>query len=306
MIKAAIDIGTNSCRLLIADVDGEQKDLHREAQVTRLGKDVDRTKTIAPVSMKKTITVLKEYIKIASEHKAQNIFIGATSAARDAKNIEIFREKAKDETGLNINVLSSEQEAQLSFAGALGCLKKTTVEEPNIVVLDIGGGSTELSMGSTSEQKPVLSFSKDIGSVRLTELFIKNDPPLSEELEKAAAYISEAYQDEVSEIKARGSFRLIGTAGTVTTLAAINLQLRKYDADKVHCSKLSLEAVEKIFEMLKKLTTPERKNIEVIQPGRADVIVMGSLILKTLTKLLGTQDLIVSETDILDGLLTFY
>ena len=306
MIKAAIDIGTNSCRLLIADVDSEQKDLHREAQVTRLGKDVDRTKTIAPVSMKKTITVLKEYIKIASEHKAQNIFIGATSAARDAKNIEIFREKAKDETGLNINVLSSEQEAQLSFAGALGCLKKTTVEEPNIVVLDIGGGSTELSMGSASEQKPVLSFSKDIGSVRLTELFVKHDPPLEGELEKAAAYISEAYQDEINKIKARGSFRLIGTAGTVTTLAAINLQLRKYDADKVHCSKLSLEEAEKIFEVLKKLTTSERKNIEVIQPGRADVIVMGSLILKTLTKLLSAQDLIVSETDILDGLLTFY
>ena len=303
MIKAAIDIGTNSCRLLIADVDDKQKDLHREARITRLGKNVNKTKTIAPGSMKKTISVLKDYVKIASEHQAQKIFIGATSAARDAENIEIFREKARDETGLDIHVLSSKQEALFSFTGALRCLEKTNIAETNIVVLDIGGGSTELSMGPRSNNHPVLYFSKDIGSVRLTELFVRNDPPTEAELMKATASIIKTYEREAKQIVNKGEFKVIGTAGTITTVAAINLGLDEYDAGKVHCSSLDLASIIEIFSMLKSQSIAERKRIGVIQAGREDVIVMGCLILKSILELLRVKKIIVSETDILDALL---
>ena len=303
-IRAAIDIGTNSTRLLVARVDDEQaKDLHREARVTRLGQDVHKNRVLADEAIKRTIHVLCDYKKIAQRFGAESVIIGATSAARDAQNIQQFIDEVKEQTGLEVRVLSAQQEAQLSFRGASDCIRAgfkpapTRYPIPNTLVLDIGGGSTELI-------SPPLSFSKDIGSVRLTELFIKNDPPLAAELDEAAKYVEEVYKQPVEQIKKQSTgFQMIGVAGTITTLAALNLKLAVYEPEKIHCSMLGIESVEQIFERLKKLTTAERQAIKVIQPGRADVIVAGALILLALMKMLEVRELLVSETDILDGLL---
>lgn len=327
-IKAAIDIGTNSTRLLVAELtDRQTKDLHREARITRLGQDVDKTKLLAAEAINRTVNVVLDYINIAKKLGAETVTISATSAARDAKNIDDFIENIKSKTSLQLKVLSAEQEASLSFLGATYAFlplehqprtlpdRQAGINHKSLpfLVLDIGGGSTELILGkSGTVPKPIerglspiaLSYSKDIGSVRLAEMFIKNDPPLENELQKTADYIKQAYDEPVSEIKRIApTLQMIGTAGTTTTLAALNLGLEDYTSEKVHGSTLSLESIEKLFNKLKKMTVTERKEINVIQPGRADVIVTGSLILLTLMKMLKAHELIVSEQDILDGLL---
>jgi len=294
-IKAAIDIGTNSTRLLVAALNGGQaKDLHREARVTRLGQDVHKNRVLADEAIKRTVAVLIDYKKIVKNLGATEINVGATSAARDAKNIQHFIDSVKEATGWSVKILSAQEEASLSFQGATQCLSNIPLPP---LVLDIGGGSTELITKS-------LSYSKDIGSVRLTELFFKNDPPLATELDEAAKYVIEVYKQPVEEIKKQNAdFQMIGVAGTITTIAALNLKLAFYESEKVHASMLSVESAGEIFNRLKKLTTAERKAIKVIQPGREDVIVAGALILSTLMKMLKVKELLVSESDILDGLL---
>ncbi len=302
-IKAAIDIGTNSTRLLVAQIDnGKAKDLFREARVTRLGQNVDKTGMLADEAIDRTISALADYKNIASKLGAKEIIVGTTSAARDAKNVDVFIKKVKQKTSLDVKVLSSTEEATLSFTGATSPspLAGEGRGEGDILVLDIGGGSTELILG---DKKPQLAFSKDIGSVRLTELFIKHDPPKEEELNKITQAVTDIYQEAIEEIKHNVTFRLIGVAGTITTLAALNLQLEVYDSTKVHGSILTVKQAQEIFNKLKKLNTKERKALKTMQSGREDVIVAGALILLTIMKLLEVKELTVSEADILDGLL---
>ncbi len=305
LVRAAIDIGTNTVRLLVAQIEnGKPKDLIREARITRLGQGVDKTGLLSAEAISRTIKVLEKYKADTDLHKATEVKVGATSAARDAKNLEEFITSVKERTGLKIEVLNPEQEASFSFFGASACLENLAKAEDKALVLDIGGGSTELTLGNWKNKHIDLDFSKDIGSVRFTELFIKNDPPKESELNDASKKITALYQEPVDKIKTTAqNFQMIGTAGIVTILAAINLGLEKYESEKVHCSSLSLVEIENIFSKLKILTVKERKQIKVIQPGRADVIVMGTLILLTITKLLGVKSILVSENDILDGLL---
>lgn len=303
MIKAAIDIGTNSTRLLVAEIkDSKATNLHREARITRLGQGVDKTRFLAPVAIKRTIDVLAEYKKIAQELGAQDLVVTATSAARDAQNATIFIEKVKNSTGLQLKILDPQQEARLSFLGALNCLDNINIANDKVLVLDIGGGSTEMTLGNTADKKPQLSFSKDIGSVRLTELYIKHDPPLETELEQAQVQIKDSYKPVIEQLQEH-EYMLIGTAGTITTVAALALGLEEYSSEKVHCSSLSINSVEEIYNRLKNLSINERKQIKVIQPGREDVIVTGALILLIIMQMLTVDEMIVSETDILDGLL---
>ncbi|RJQ32404.1 MAG: Ppx/GppA family phosphatase [Actinobacteria bacterium] len=299
MIKAGIDIGTNSTRLIVADFkDGSYKTLHREARVTRLGQDVDKTSRLASEAIARTVEVIKDYTRIADKLGAGVIRATTTSAARDAKNTGDFIDLVKAKTGIELEVLSPEKEAKLSF---LGATYSTLPSSLSTLVMDIGGGSTELILGSPRHVK--FSFSKNIGCVRLYELFIENDPPISSEIEAIRNYVRDIYSKEINQIKKTGDFQLIGTAGTITTLAAINLGLKEYDPSIVHGSLLSKEKIDEILKQFLSMTLKQRKEIPVMEPGRADVIVAGTTIASTLLETLSVKKLIVSEADILDGII---
>lgn len=299
MIKAAIDIGTNSTRLIIGDVGiTSYRTLIREARVTRLGEGVSETEHITPIAIDRTIKVLKIY-KAMIESYGSNVplNIASTSAARDADNVSFFVNEVKKETGYKVNIISAEEEATNAYIGATYGLEP----DKNYVVMDIGGGSTELIAGR--DDKIIEYFSKDIGCVRLYEMFIKNDPPAEDEVIEVINYVEKIYGEDALSFKQYEAFELIGTAGTVTSLSAIAQDLRKYDVTKVHHSVLTLEKIEEIFNQMLEMTIKERLGFRTMEPGREDIIIAGTAILITLMRLLNKDKVLVSETDILDGLL---
>lgn len=289
---AAIDCGTNSIRLLIAD-DGE--DLARQMRIVRLGQGVDRTGRLDPAAIERTRVALAEYKELIDAYAVKRIRMVATSATRDAANASDFHDMVLATLGQRAEVISGREEAALSFAGAVAGLPGET----EYVVVDIGGGSTEFVRGSGDTVTH--SISTDIGCVRMTERHLHTDPPTAKELDALQGDVSAAVQKGLSHI-GTGPARLVGLAGSVTTVGAIALGLTKYDRDRIHHSVLSTADVERVAEQLSTLDHSQRAEIAVIHPGRVDVIIAGALILREIMRASGFGHVIVSEHDILDGI----
>lgn len=293
---AAIDCGTNSIRLLISDIVGENKtDVVREMRIVRLGQDVDKTGHLADEAIIRTLTATREFAALITTLGADRIRFCATSAARDADNAEEFSDAIEDIIGVRPVVLTGEEEAKASFLGAAGDLPVVRT-----LVVDIGGGSTELIVGTGDHVE--WSVSLNIGSVRMTERYLSSDPPTVAEASDCIAYLDTILDKVIGEIAPIETF--VGVAGTVTTVAAHTLAIPSYDSDAIHHAELKLGDVSNACISLARMTVADRRALPFMHPGRADVIGGGALILDRLIERLPlhTETLLVSEHDILDGI----
>jgi len=296
---AAVDLGTNSIRLLVAwfTESGELRELARDMVITRIGQDVDRTGRIAPEALHRTLAVLERYSRQARALGAERIHLVATSAVRDAANRDDLAEAIRGLTGEPMDVATGEEEARLSFVGATRGLDAPSP----CLVLDIGGGSTEFIVGRPGDREPA-AVSAQIGSVRLTERYVHNDPPSYEELEKVDLAITSVLHQVEDRIPVHDARTLVAVAGTATTVQGIALGLPEYDPERLHRSVLSREDAERVYRLLADMTTDERRAIPVMVPGREDVIPAGAAILVAVMQRWGFPQALVSETDILDGI----
>jgi exopolyphosphatase / guanosine-5'-triphosphate,3'-diphosphate pyrophosphatase len=293
---AAVDIGTNSTRLLVADVDGSRfQDVERETRVTRLGEGVDERRRLLPLPIARVRNVLSDYRRTIESLGGERTLAIATSAIRDAENGEAFLGEIEWSYGFVTRLLSGHDEALLMFRGV-------TAErqlDAGTVIVDVGGGSTELVAAEADGVR--WHDSLDIGSVRLTERFLHGDPPTHEELAACAgavqALLSERVPDEVCE----RTQSAIGVAGTITSLAALALELGEYDRERVHGARLSAEALAQQLQRLASVPLAERRTLRPLEPERAPVIVAGAVIAREVLSFFGLNELEISERDILDG-----
>lgn len=299
---AAVDQGTNSVRLLVAEPDGAGGfvELGRDMVITRLGQGVDETRRLAPDAIERTTDVLGRFARRARALHAERIRVGATAALRDASNAKGFERRVRELTGSDAEIVSGEKEAELSFLGATRGLEETGLGvTPPYLVLDIGGGSTEFVLGV---ERPSAALSTQMGSVRLTERFVTTDPPNKEELGALRRAVGETLDEVERSIPLADARTFVAVAGTATTVQAIALGLGFYDPERIHRTRLSLEDAERVAARLTAMRTPERAALPVMAPGRADVIVAGATILVEVMRRFGFDEALVSETDILDGL----
>lgn len=307
---AAIDCGTNSIRLLVADADpatGELRDLHRAMRIVRLGQGVDRTGRLAPEALERTFDACREYARVIEEHgvPAGRLRFVATSASRDASNREDFVRGVRDILGVDPEVITGDEEAQLSFTGATKELTGSDTYRKPYLVVDIGGGSTEFVVGEDAVEA---ARSVDIGCVRMTERHLARedgtvvDPPTPELVAAIEADIERALDQAAETVPLAEARTLVGLAGTVTTIAAISLDLKEYDSAAIHHSRVSYASVAAITDRLLTSTHAERAAIPAMHPGRVDVITSGALILRAIMRRIGAEEVVVSEHDILDGI----
>ncbi|MFJ6633810.1 exopolyphosphatase [Streptomyces sp. NPDC091376] len=295
---AAVDCGTNSIRLLIADIDpstGELTELDRRMTIVRLGQGVDRTGRLAPEALERTFAACREYAQIMKTHGVERIRFVATSASRDAENRDDFVNGVVGILGVEPEVISGDQEAGFSFNGAT---KELPGHEERLVV-DIGGGSTEFVIGHGQVEA---ARSVDIGCVRLTERHVRQDPPSPDEIAAIRADIEAALDLAEETVPIREASTLVGLAGSVTTVAGIALGLDAYDSEAIHHSRISRDQVAGITRRLLASTHDERAAIPVMHPGRVDVIAAGALVLLAIMERAGVEEVVVSEHDILDGI----
>jgi exopolyphosphatase / guanosine-5'-triphosphate,3'-diphosphate pyrophosphatase len=299
---AAVDCGTNSLRLLVADVDvngGEMTDVARRMEIVRLGQGVDRTGRLAPEALARTTGVLRDYADVIAGSAARAVRMVATSATRDASNTADFTRQVKEILGVAPEVLTGREEAALSFTGATAELVGT--HDGPFLVVDIGGGSTEFVLGEAGEPA-AHALSVDIGCVRMTERHLHGDPPSGDEVVAATADIDAALDAVADAVPVRQARTLIGLAGSVTTVAAIAMGLPGYDAARIHHSRVSAAQVYEVTRSLLAQTRAERAAIPVMHPGRVDVIGGGALVLDRIMQRFGFGEVLVSEHDILDGI----
>lgn len=302
MRLAAIDIGTNTVRLLIADVTQDRlEDVVRRAIITRLGEGVDKARRFRPEAVERTLSVLEQYAQELKDKEVESVRVVATSAARDAQNGQEFIEQVKERFDLKADILSGQEEGMLAFLGATSDFPfPKPYSRP--VLIDVGGGSTELACGQGMSLQKLHSF--NIGSVRLTEMFIRSDPPTPDEITKIRSYISEEAGKLLGEVCEEDTDLVaIGVAGTITTLSAIKQRMTVYDSSKVHLSTLTVTDMEAILSQLVGVSLEERKKIAGLEPKRADVIIAGTIITLEALKGLKLDYLTVSEHDLLDGLI---
>ncbi len=295
---AALDCGTNSTRLLVVAADGRVLD--RQMQVTRLGEGVDATHQLAPDAVQRTISVLSEYREVMEALGVTRARLVATSAVRDASNGEDFLALAGKTTGVVAELLSGEEEGRLAHAGATADLPPAAGDD---VVVDIGGGSTELVV---EHDGTLGAVSLDLGCVRLTERYLRTDPPTPDELARAVASIGVELDRAVTRQPVLGALRpgsrLIGLAGTVSTLTMLHQQLAVYDRARVHHAVLAARDVAHWCEVLASEPSAARAERPGMTPGREDVIVGGAIVLREVMAHFGFASCLVSESDILDGL----
>ncbi|MGD0742787.1 MAG: Ppx/GppA phosphatase family protein [Acidimicrobiales bacterium] len=296
---AAIDCGTNSTRLLVVAADGAP--LERRMIVTRLGEGVDRTGELGEAGIGRTIAALGEYRQLIDAHGVVRVRATATSAARDAGNSAVFFDAASAVLGVRPELIAGEAEGRLSYKGATAEL--AAADGPFLVV-DLGGGSTELVAGSAGvDAAPAAITSLDIGCVRVTERFLASDPPGGAELAAARAFVGGVVEEALTRLPALGvPRRMVGVAGTISTLVALEIGLDHYDSERVHLVEISRGAVEEWLGRLAAETAAKRRTRAAIEPGRADVIVGGLVVLAEVMALLGHDSLVHSERDILDGI----
>ena len=307
---AALDCGTNSLRLLVADIDVERRtltDVQRRMEIVRLGQGVDTTGRLAPGALDRTMAALSGYAGVISRLGAGAVRMVATSATRDAANSAEFVRRVTDILGAEPEVLTGDEEARLSFTGATAELAGDRSVDPPCLVVDIGGGSTEFVLGHPgapggAASEVTSAVSVDVGCVRMTERHLRSDPPAPEEITGATADIDAAITRATGRVAARDARTLIGLAGSVTTVAGIALDLPAYDAARLHHTRIPAAQVHAVTERLLSMTRAERAEIGVMHPGRVDVIGAGALILDRIMIRLGLDEVLVSEHDILDGI----
>lgn len=297
-VLAAIDCGTNSTRLLVSRGSGPGAEaLARINTITRLGRGVEASGRLSPEAIDTTLTALREYRAVIDEHEVSALRVTATSAARDADNRDDFFNAAEEILGVRPELLSGQAEAELSFRGATAELDPA---EGPFLVVDIGGGSTEFIVGAESVQG---AKSVDIGCVRFTETYIENDPPMPEELHACISVATAHFDDVAREVPGvTEAPTVVGLAGTVTTVAAIEMGLAEWDRDAIHHFRLERDAIEDVFRTLATEPLEDRKHNPGLEAARADVIVAGTCILVALVRWLDVDHILVSEADILDGL----
>lgn len=302
---AAIDCGTNSIRLLVADLPEESAgpqaplvDVTRRMEIVRLGQGVDRTGRLAPEAIERTRVALASYAADIEKLGAQRVRMCATSASRDAANAADFTEMVRQTLGVAPEVVSGDEEARLSFTGAVRGLP-ADAKEPFLVV-DIGGGSTEFVVGDRAGVRSAISV--DIGCVRMTERHLAGDPPTPEQVAAAEADIAAVVDRALAAVPGREAATLVGLAGSVTTVVAIAEGLRGYEPERIHHARVSYEAVARVTADLLERTSAQRLEIPVMHPGRADVIGAGALVLRVIMERAGMPSVVASEHDILDGI----
>ncbi|NNN30320.1 Ppx/GppA family phosphatase [Streptomyces sp. S3(2020)] len=304
---AAVDCGTNSIRLLVADCDpktGELVDLDRRMTIVRLGQGVDRTGRLAPEALERTFAACREYAAIIKEHGAERLRFVATSASRDAENRDEFVRGVLDILGVEPEVITGDQEAEFSFTGATRELTgRDDLARPYLVV-DIGGGSTEFVVGDDHVRA---ARSVDVGCVRMTERHLVldgavTDPPSEAQIAAMRADIEAALDLAEESVPLREARTLVGLAGSVTTVSAIAQELPEYDSVRIHHSRVSRERVREITEWLLRSTHAERAAVPSLHPGRVDVIAAGALVLLSIMERIAAEEVVVSEHDILDGI----
>jgi exopolyphosphatase/guanosine-5'-triphosphate,3'-diphosphate pyrophosphatase len=301
---AAVDCGTNSLRLLVADVDldrAEIKDLTRRMEIVRLGQGVDKTGQLAPEALARTIGVLREYAGIIAGSGVRAVRMVATSATRDAANAAEFVRQVDEVLGVTPDVLTGAQEAMLSFTGATAELAAGHDQGPYLVA-DIGGGSTEFVLGSPGGSPDYASISVNIGCVRMTERHLSADPPTTRQVAAATADIDAALDPAAEAVPVSQAKTLVGLAGSVTTVAAIAMGLTAYDPGRIHHARVSAADVHAVTHALLAADTGTRAKIGVMHPGRVDVIGGGALVLDRIMTRFGFAEVLVSEHDILDGM----
>ncbi|QUR68673.1 Ppx/GppA phosphatase family protein [Mycobacterium spongiae] len=307
---AAIDCGTNSIRLLIADAEsGRLRDVHREMRIVRLGQGVDATGQFAAEAMARTRAALTDYAELLKVHGVQRVRMVATSAARDVANRDAFFGMTADVLdpvipGAVAEVITGTEEAELSFRGAVGELPSA---DAPFVVVDLGGGSTEIVLGEGLEGRGVVAgYSADIGCVRLTERCLRSDPPTPEEVLAARQLVRERLEPALRVVPLQRARTWVGLAGTMTTLSALAQDLPSYDAAAIHLSRVAGGRLLAVCEQLIGMTRTQRAALPPMHEGRVDVIGGGAIVVEELARELraraGIDELIVSEHDILDGI----
>lgn len=305
MKKAAIDIGTNSTRLFIAEVkDGTITDsLIRETIITRLGEGVDKNKSLKPEAIKRTVKVIKRYADLIDKNSVKDVKAVATSAVREAKNSNEIMTEVSSKLGIEVEVIDGAKEASLSYRGALSD-DKINKSGKQFMVVDIGGGSTEIIFG---DKKKIFSKNSiDIGCVRLTELFLKDDPPSINRIKASRDYVGkkldDLYSGKLPDTIKREDLSAILVAGTATSLVAIDKSVEPYDPKKIHATPFSRLRTEYVLLKLSKMKRAKLRHLKGLDPKRADVIVAGAAIQAEIMSYFKLDRVVVSEADILDGL----
>ena len=301
MRVAAIDCGTNSIRLLIADIEnGNLTDVVRQMIVVRLGEGVDKTGEFSSAALERTFAAVDEYAKLIELHQPERIKFVATSASRDVSNREVFVTGIKSRLGIEPSVISGDEEARLSFLGATAdLLTDEKAPKAPYLVVDIGGGSTEFVLGDTSPQQ---ALSTNVGCVRMTERHLVGDPPTTEQIAAATKDIDAAIEQAGKVVDLTKAQSLIGLAGSVTTVAALALGLKAYKSEVIHGSRISAQQVHEVASELLAMPRAKRAELGPMHPGRVDVIGGGALVLDRIMQKTGIAEVVVSERDILDGI----
>jgi exopolyphosphatase/guanosine-5'-triphosphate,3'-diphosphate pyrophosphatase len=298
---AALDCGTNSLRLLVADIyDDVMADVVRRMEIVRLGAGVDRTGRLAHDALERTFKVLDDYAAMIDALEVDAVRMVATSATRDASNRDEFVTGVHARLGVGPEVITGEEEAVLSYAGATRELLGDAAFEPPYLVVDIGGGSTEFVLGDADGVRAARSV--DVGCVRMTERHLRHDPPTSDEVAAARGDVAAAIELAAQTVPVAEARTLLGLAGSVTTVVAIALGLAEYDPERIHHAWVGADAVHRVTAQLLSATRTERAALPVMHPGRVDVIGGGALVLDEVMAFGGFRDVVASEHDILDGI----
>jgi exopolyphosphatase/guanosine-5'-triphosphate,3'-diphosphate pyrophosphatase len=297
MRVGVVDCGTNSIRLLIADIEGNNfREVIRQMEVVRLGQGVDETNQFHPDAISRTFAAVDLYAGEIARRGVEKLRFCATSATRDALNRAVFVDGVKERLGVEPEVISGDEEARLSFAGAT---REFNRSDGPFLVVDIGGGSTEFVLGTDSVESAI---SVNIGCVRMTERHFHSDPPSADEIALARRDIQNAIDIASASVDIKSAKTLVCVAGTATTVAAAALNLPKYDRQAIHLSRISAEQVHDVSKRFSTMTHDERAILGYMHPGRVDVITAGSLVLSEIVRATGAKEFVASENDILDGM----
>ena len=301
---AVIDIGTVTCRMLVADVygNGSFHELTREYAIANLGEGVDATRRLKPAAIERVAVIVERYLAILGSLEGArdvptDIVALATSASRDAENAAVFEARLA-KLGVSLKVISGQEEAALSFAGATA-----EFSGEQVVVVDVGGGSTEVVAGR-SGAKPVFAHSFDIGCRRVTDRFLHSDPPTQQEIDQARMWIRSTMAPRIGDLRKlfpACDLKMVAVAGTATSVVSMREHMVEYDRNRVHKARVTLAQLEALADDLARVTLAERRKTVGLDPDRAPVIVAGLLVLSEVMKLLGTDSFVVSESDILQG-----
>jgi exopolyphosphatase/guanosine-5'-triphosphate,3'-diphosphate pyrophosphatase len=306
MILAGIDIGTNTLRLLIAEIGPAlYREIGSDRRITRLGQDLDRTGELSREARERSIKTLADFSVSIKKHAARQVDAVGTSALRKASNSREFITEVKQRTGLDIRVIPGEDEARLTLLGVSQALRNTSASEKSplssALVIDIGGGSTEVII--TRPGRETIAASLPLGAVYLTERFLHHDPPSGEELERLRQSVREALEQEGDLLRPGPACVFAGTAGTITTLAAMDQKLSVYDPDRINRSMLTRSAVDGMVRLLSKNSLKERGDIPGLEHGREDIILAGAIVTREIMERFGFSEMLVSEWGLREGIM---